>query len=145
MVLLKQKIKLSLIEDYIKIVSITNFCNNYAFLCGMEDKGSSMWVKTMVKELQTSYDKLLFKYNFMDVSLLALKKELKQADEEMKQCKDRTLIYNKNNLLKFSKEVKILYNNLLEKVNKLALNEIEQRYILQGLTKAINNPVCVYV
>ena len=143
--MIKQKIKLSLIEDYIKIASISSFCANYSQCCAIEDKTNLIWVTTLAKELQTSYDKLLFKYNLMDVSLLALKKELKQADEELKHCKKGCLIYNKNNLLKYSKEIKDLYNNLLEKLNKLALNEIEQRYIMQSLSKAINSPVCVYM
>ncbi len=143
--MLKQKIKLSLIEDYIKIASISSFCANYLKCCTTEVKSNLIWVTTLAKELQTSYDKLLFKYNLMDVSLLALKKELKQADEELKHCKKVCLIYNKNNLLKYSKEIKGLYNNLLEKLNKLALNEIEQRYIMQSLSKAINSPVCVYM
>ncbi len=143
--MLKQKIKLSLIEDYIKIASISSFCANYSQCCAIEDKTNLIWVTTLAKELQASYDKLLFKYNFMDVSLLALKKELKQAEEELKHCKKECLIYNKTNLLKYSKEIKGLYNNLLEKLNKLALNEIEQRYIMQSLSKAINSPVCVYM
>lgn len=70
----KNKAKLLLIEDYIKIILINNFFNNTSSLIKIENLNL---IKKQIEILKLSYE-LIFKTNrFDNLSILILKKELK--------------------------------------------------------------------
>ena len=76
----KNKIKLSLIDDYIKIVLIKNFLNNSfsAFELNKEQTDQINHSKTLVCLLDKTYNSIFDKLKLNDLSFEILKKELSQ-------------------------------------------------------------------
>lgn len=116
----KQKVKFSLIEDYINLLKIDKAllnCDNYKCLKHYE----------VNEHLKDSYESLFLKYGLLDISFLVLKKEITSA--------------NVNIFLKLD-DIEMLQNNivkgLMEKFKKLKLNDVEVKY----LTKKINVKNC---
>ena len=73
----RNKIKLSLIEDYVQLVIISNFFkNDFSFL---NDKNKIIIIKykQMSSTLLTIYNQTFVKLKMNDLSLLILKKDLK--------------------------------------------------------------------
>ena len=76
----KNKIKLSLIEDYIKIVLIKNFYSNSFDDIDLSAESRKLLdnCKKLNQLLLSTYELLLDKLNLNDISLDILKQELKQ-------------------------------------------------------------------
>lgn len=130
--MLRQKLKLSLVEDYIKVVGLSSFCSNCLKNSGQEYINSLSGIKILVDEIQKAYDKLLFKYNIMDVSLLVLKKELKE-NSSLQNAKSFDSVNSIENIEKCKKSVKDIYVSLQQKLNKLSLSDIEKKYITKDI------------
>ena len=94
------------------------------------DKTAVFALNKIVEESQKllqCYEKLLFKYNFMDISLLMLKRELQINNS------GHGRVLNLKQIEKFLIELNEIKTNLFEKIKDLSLNEMEQRYVTQNL------------
>ena len=122
--MLKKKVKLSLIDDYIRIVLIENF-NNNSFDCFDLDSSLTDTInktKLINCELKTIYEHLFDTLNLNDISLLVLKKELKLNNNLYKRTISKGLlnlieVINRNIL-----ELTIIKLNLNKKIKTLKLN-----------------------
>ena len=114
----KQKVKLSLIDDYIILLKLEKE------LCYCVEDVERLHFN---KKLIMVYENLLFKYGLMDVSLLVLKKEIQSCEFGVGL-----------NLEQIKLEQLNLVNLLIDKMKKLKLNDIEQRF----LTKNLNVKIC---
>ncbi len=107
----KQKIKLSLIEDYIYLLKIEKYlikCENFKNLKYYDTN----------EKLKNSYESLFLKYGLLDVSFLVLKKEVSSIDGSLGfNLKDVEYLQNK------------IINGLFEKFKKLKLNDIEINFL----------------
>ena len=111
----KKKIKLSLIDDYIKIMLIKQFYKNYSQLLNTPCLEST---EQQALTLENTYN-LIFKLLKMDdLSLDILKKQL--------QNNSKNILTNSENLksiLEKSKlEISLIEKNLPEKMSKLKIN-----------------------
>ena len=126
--LIKRKLKLSLIEDYIKIVNSKTICHCLLVNTNEEKELINSIVKKC-NNLISCYEKLIFKLNLMDLSFIILKKELFAN-------KNRTinnLKYNNLYISKVQQELILIEQAFYLKIKQLSLNEFEQQYISQAL------------
>lgn len=74
----RKKIKLSLIDDYVKIILINNLYKNSIECLVLNDEILNLIIniKNLSTHLKCEYDKIFEKLKLNDVSLLILKKEL---------------------------------------------------------------------
>jgi len=107
-IFIKNKIKLSLVEDYISILTIFNFYNKFK---NPSNKEQVFLFKTTQK-LKSFYESLFDKLKFDKLSLLILKKELS--------CSSHTSIVPTDTILKNCKtKLNIIIENLNYKLKKL--------------------------
>lgn len=126
--LIKRKLKLSLIEDYIKIVNIKTICHCLLVNTNEEKELINSIVKKC-NNLISCYEKLIFKLNLMDLSFMILKKELFTNE-------NRTINnfkYNNLYISKVQQELILIEQAFYLKIKQLSLNEFEQQYISQAL------------
>lgn len=114
-VMFNQKLKLSLIDDYIKLLKIDKA------LIEMNGYNGIDCVQVNEK-LKNSYENLLFKYGLMDISLLVLKKEILDCI--------KNLSLDLKDIVKMQEDIKI---SLLYKIKKLKLNDVEFRFLTKNL------------
>lgn len=109
------KLKLSLIDDYIKLLKIDKLLielNSYHVLDCIK----------VNEKLKDSYENLLFKYGLMDISLLVLKKEIYSCS--------RGFNINIKDVVTKQEEIRL---SLLDKIKKLKLNEVEFKFVTKNL------------
>lgn len=111
---MQNKIKLSLINDYLKLLKVDFALKNSKF----EDLN----LYNLNEKLIICYENLLFKFNLMDVSLLVLKKEICSCSNNIK--------LDIVDIKKIQKEILFL---LFSKMKKLKLNEVETKFITKKL------------
>ena len=123
MVFKKRKVKLSLIDDYIRIILIENFYNNSFDAFNLDEETLKLLNKTKTFNLQLKniYDELLEKLNLNDISLLILKKELKTNNTMFKRISNKSFlnlleVCERNNL-----ELNLIELNLKQKLKTLKL------------------------
>lgn len=86
----KRQIKLNLIQDYIKIVVFKNFFDNdFTKLDEKFVTEDFNFTKNKVNDTFLVYDKILKKLKLNDLSLLILKKDLKQNNIMYEQLKNK--------------------------------------------------------
>ena len=125
----KKRVKLSLIEDYLQIMLIHNFCSNsFEELKNHNDFSDKLTqIKQFETELKLVYENLFNILKMNDLSLLILKKELKENNimfQLEKKQNFRCIIQTmrkiefklgqiSNNLSIKLKELKIRYNQII--------------------------------
>lgn len=114
--MLKSKLKLSLIEDYIKLLQIEKLC-----LKNRDTERFSYFEKVNNK-LKSSYENLMFKFGLMDVSLLVLKKEIQS-----------TCIYNKFEIKDIEFMHKEIINSFTNKIKLCKLTDVEIDFLTKPL------------
>lgn len=128
----KEKLKLSLLDDYIQVVQVNKICVNLKFLSLNQDCQSIVSkILNISNGLLQAYDKLLFKFNLMNISLMVLKRELQFSYIDRLMFNEHTL--KKEDYIILLNKIKNINTRLKQKINDLSLNEIEQRYITQNL------------
>ncbi len=128
----KEKLKLSLLDDYIQVIQVNKICVNLKFLSLNQDCQSIVSkILNISNGLLQAYDKLLFKFNLMNISLIVLKRELQFSYIDRLMFNEHTLKKEDYNIL--LNKIKNINTRLKQKINDLSLNEIEQRYITQNL------------
>ena len=120
----KNKVKLSLIDDYIRIVLIENFNNNSFEMFELDEDLTNTINKTKAvnSELKEIYEHIFDAMKLNDMSLLVLKKELKSNNNLYKRTVNKNLlnlieVLNRNFL-----ELSIIKLNLKKKLQTLQLN-----------------------
>jgi len=126
--LIKRKLKLTLIEDYIKIVNIKTICHCLLVNTNEEKELINSIVKKC-NNLISCYEKLIFKLNLMDLSFIILKKELFTNENRT----INNLKYNNLYISKVQQELILIEQAFYLKIKQLSLNEFEQQYISQAL------------
>ena len=76
----KNKIKMSLIEDYIQLCLVQNFCNNDFSFVNNQTNFLFMQLQQTLKIVLSIYNQTFIKLRMNDLSLLILKKELKNRN-----------------------------------------------------------------
>ncbi len=128
----KEKLKLSLLDDYIQVIQVNKICVNLKFLSLNQDCQSIVSkILNISNGLLQAYDKLLFKFNLMNISLMVLKRELQFSYIDRLMFNEHTL--KKEDYIILLNKIKNINTRLKQKINDLSLNEIEQRYITQNL------------
>ena len=120
----KKKVKLSLIDDYIRIVLIENFYNNSFEMFELDEDLTNTINKTKSVncELKEIYEKLFEVLKLNDISLLVLKKELQINNNLYKKTLNKGIlnlieVLNRNFL-----ELSIIKLNLNKKLQTLKLS-----------------------
>ena len=111
----KQKIKVSLIEDYIDLLRIDKMllnCDNYKCLKHY----------VLNEHLKNSYESLFLKFGLLNVSFLVLKQEIESISIK------KTISLNEVEVLQTN-----IVNRMIEKLKKLKLNEIEIKFLTKKL------------
>ena len=111
---MKNKIKISLIDDYIKIFSMQKIIKTTYFNSDFNK------FSTLVNRLCVAYENLLFKIGYMDNKFVLLKQELNKIN---------LIDYKLVNILEKQQEIEEIYKNLNKKLKKLKLNDVEMNYI----------------
>ena len=114
--MLKNRLKMFLIEDYVNLLQIECFC--------LKDLGNKMLlsIQHVNNKLKNSYESLLFRYGLMDVSLLLLKREIKTSHL----CGE----FNIDNVKKIQKKIIENFSNL---VKHLKLTDVEIDFLIKPL------------
>ena len=117
----KRKIKLSLIDDYVKICLIKNFYFNDFFNISLKQKNCIENIKITLLATSNIYDNIFKECKMNDVSLLVLQKELSENNNMFThQLKDMGELDNL--LIQHRNEISNIYTGLKEKLVKLKIN-----------------------
>ena len=116
---MKNKLRLSLIDDYIKLTCISKLCINASI-----DNGINKNIINSTARLLLAYEKIFFKFNFMDDSLAILNRELK-SDNFVRECKYEPSYY--------LSEIEKIKQKFFLYLQKLPLNEVEKSYVASNL------------
>lgn len=116
--MLKNKIKLSLVDDYVKLVIFENFLNIYN---GSTSKEVVIKINQSSR-LKSLYDVIFEKLSMNDCSLLLLKQQLKQNNELTKLCNEQT---ERDMLKMIFEKLDSIEQNLSYKMTKLKINTAE--------------------
>ena len=118
----RKKIKLSLIDDYIKILLIENFFNN-----PFESINCSKLffeTKNLSQTLKNKYDNLLNQLKLNDLSLLILKKELKENNNLYQHEKTHNFTSLEKTLFQTKFKLDEISNNLTNKIKRLKVSAV---------------------
>ena len=115
---MKNKIKLSLIDDYIKLFLTKKTFKNNNFYMQFYD---------YTNNLCDVYENLFFKIGLMNFSFLKLKQELNAVEVD----------YLNFDFPKKKQEIDEIYSNLFMKLKKLKFNEAEIIYVNKTLKAKI--------
>ena len=119
----KAKTKLLLIEYFIKL-------NKISFLCDKNDERQCVKsIKELNSQLLEIYEKIFFKFGIMDYSFLVLKNSLNKSAD-----KSSNVRLSESELKKVYLKLKELASGLMEKLKKLALNDVEMQYLIHKLS-----------
>lgn len=122
----KNKIKLSLIDDYIKICLIKNFLSNNFDSFNLSPSYLNLLseLKQTNSILEHSYNLLIQKLNLNNESLLILKDEVSKNNRQFELIEKE----GSNNVIKLidesNKEINIILSSLDQKVEQLQLSKI---------------------
>ena len=123
----KNKIKLSLIDDYIKIVLIKNFYSNSFEEVDITDDNKTLMdtSKKLNQVLFSTYELLFEKLKLNDASLDVLKQDLEKNNLMFLQKQSQNFADLKEI---FTKQIDLLNNinlNLKSKLNRLKINPVK--------------------
>ena len=112
--MVKRKIKLQIIEDYIKILKLE------VLLPSCEE-----FKLGFVRNIKNKYDKIFFKIGLMDNSLNMLKSDFMSLEKcALKNCV--------NEIVKLESEVENINEKLPTKLSNLGFNDLEKSFVLNG-------------
>lgn len=117
----KKKIKLSLIEDYILICLVNNFYLNSFNSLADEIRSLFEQTKQLNSQLKDTYELMFNKLKMNDLSLLILKKELKENNSLYKISKLQNFANIATTIESFNEKLTNILNNLPSKTTKLKL------------------------
>ena len=119
----KNKIKLSLIDDYIKIIIIKNFFNNSYFEKVNTISCSHLIYTTQQLDfnLELIYNKIFDKLKLNNLSLIILKEELNSNNSLFLQLKKSNFINIANFISNLLKELTTIEQNLKQKTKSLKI------------------------
>lgn len=118
----KNKIKLSIIEDYIQLLVIDNFFkNDFSTLEEGLNKDLFLKTKNLHKELLFNFNQTLEILKMNDLSLLILKKDLKDANHIYLKEKNSNFSTLNSTLKDINTKLKLLSLNLEKKQKELNL------------------------
>ncbi len=116
----KNKIKLSLIDDYCKIVTIENFFKNW-FPLKFFDDNLSKQIQLTNQNLKNFYEKLFCELMLNDCSLILLCSQLK-SNNQLFQISKKNNFENLHSFIKVTNEAQQqILSNLKEKLLKLKI------------------------
>lgn len=115
----KGKIKLQLIDEYIKIVRLKVWLEVHTKTQENRDK------EAIVLQLKSKYEKIFLKFGMMNDAFNSLTDDLKTAGEGVK-----SHFIHQENLNQMFDEIKQISYDLPNKLCRLAINQIEKDYIL---------------
>lgn len=110
----RKKIKLSLIDDYVKILLIKNFLNNSFENVKLTNITALKQTKELNLKLDEIYNQLFFKLKLNDLSLLILKKELKNNNILYLKEEQNSFLTLENTIQK----TYLILNDIFENLNK---------------------------
>ncbi|MBO5955117.1 MAG: hypothetical protein J6Q13_04060 [Clostridia bacterium] len=119
----KNKIKLSLIEDYIEIIKIENFFSN-SFVDIEFDKSIFNKCHSLNCQLSKIYNSIFENLKMNDLSLLILKKELKNNNIIFNNLKLNNFKNINQTLLLLHTDLNQTFQDLLTKLEKLKAKTI---------------------
>jgi len=130
--LIKEKLKLSLIDDYIKILSIENF-NLGVRKEILEEFDTNVYLqtKTLDLSLKTAYEFVFKKIKAVDMSYVILKREIESLPKVYDVGLDKETL--KKNIHENFKYLKDINENLIKKIKKLSLAENDLKFLNQKL------------
>jgi len=130
--LIKEKLKLSLIDDYIKILSIENF-NLGVRKDILEEFDTNVYLqtKTLDLSLKTAYEFVFKKIKAVDMSYVILKREIESLPKVYDVGLDKETL--KKNIHENFKYLKDINENLIKKIKKLSLAENDLKFLNQKL------------
>lgn len=124
--LTKNKLKLSLIDDYTRIVLIENFYNNSFEHFNLDEETIKLINKTKEdnQQLKLKYENIISYLKMEDISFLVLKKDLKQNNHMYKKACTKSFlnlleVFERNNL-----ELNLIELNLKHKLKKLKISNL---------------------
>lgn len=116
----KKQIKMSLINDYVFLMCVKNFCNN-SFDCFTYE---NQQIKTLSEQnhlLFQTYNKIFEKLKMNDISLLILKKETKHDNSIFLNEQQNNFISTNETIKQLQAKQNILTNELGNKLEMLKL------------------------
>lgn len=121
----RKKIKLSLIDDYVKIMLIFNFCNNSFDNCVFSSTNEEFKkLKNFNLKLKYAYEIILNKLKMNNLSLLILKKELKNNNSiYLKVLKNNFNNFDQT-LFSLNKLMNMIHDNLSTKLKLLKIKSV---------------------
>ena len=119
----KNKIKLSLIEDYISILFIKNFFENDFSSIPLSDQDKDIFLETkkQTNSLFIIYESVFKRIKMYDLSLLILKKELKDNNILYAQTQNKNFHNISQTINQFKQKLIQITNSLIEKQKLLKL------------------------
>lgn len=119
----KNKIKLSLIEDYISIFFIKNFFENDFSSIPLSDQDKDIFLETkkQTNSLFIIYESVFKRIKMYDLSLLILKKELKDNNILYAQTQNKNFHNISQTINQFKQKLIQITNSLIEKQKLLKL------------------------
>ena len=120
----RNKVKLSLIDDYINILLVENFFNNDIDIKNFKTTTQEKYekLKTLTSTLKSNYDKVFESLKLNDLSLLILKKELKNNNSFFQNVKQNNFELLDRKLDKTLKFLTKIFTCFCEKIHFLKLN-----------------------
>jgi len=118
----KNRIKLSLIKDYAFLLVVKNFCNNFENTTINFDQNLFQSLKEQNQNLYNTYNFLFEKLKMNDLSLLILRKEIKDDNSIFLTEEHRNFKTTNNTLKALSLKHEFLQKELKNKINDLKLN-----------------------
>lgn len=119
----KNKIKLSLIEDYISILFIKNFFENDFSSIPLSDQDKDIFLETkkQTDSLFIIYESVFKRIKMYDLSLLILKKELKDNNILYAQTQNKNFHNISQTINQFKQKLIQITNSLIGKQKLLKL------------------------
>jgi len=117
---MKKKIKLNIIEDYIKLYQLKLYADNFL------DADDSVPFKENVSKLKDVYEIVIFKLGLMDDSYLLLRKELSEI-------KPKSVKYS----VEYNDIFKELFSRFNNSLKKCKFNTIEINFLLKDLKEIL--------
>lgn len=114
----KSKLKLQLIEEYVKICHIEKLSQTNKNLCDSDEN----LITKRAKILKRRYELVFLRFGLIDLSFSILKKQINESSFE-KNKKNNSKQMLEDQLLKFEREIE-------NKMKKMCLSEFEIKFVL---------------
>lgn len=118
----KNKVKLSLIDDYIKIILIKNFLNSTFNENNTGCVALLQNTQELDSQLEKIYEALFAKLKMNDLSFDILKKELKENNSLFLKTKQNNFLNLENTLNNSNLQLNVIFNSLKSKISNLKIN-----------------------